>query len=536
MATANLSDFVRRLARGMAAGALGDHSDGQLVDRALAGRDEAAFQAIVDRHGPMVYRVCRRLLRHPQDAEDAFQSTFLVLARRLRTLRKRASLASWLHGVALRVALKARAQSAAQRRRERHAARPGRLPPDEVTWGELRSALDAELSRLPDRWRLPLVLCYLEGRTQDEAAGQMGCSKSTLRRRLEEGRAALCGRLTRRGLVWPAALSAVLLSDCLAPAGPAPGLVASAARAAAGVAAGKTAAAAASARVAALTEGVLRAMFLTKLRMATAVLFFLGLLTTGAGGFSHATRATAQAESRREAPAGTGKTPPGDVEIQRALAALEAARARVRLAKADLDAARDEFLAAHERYETARRRGRPKEPRTEKGVLCQVDAGGRSVRVEMWLERKFPEAELWGGITGFGGRFYETFPVAKGATIVQDNVRTGLASLKKGSHVALGFAADGKSVVRITADGGSAQGRFVSANPARSTIAVLAGKGGERRVYHLVKETEVLAGGGKAARVADLKEGTMLLLTLSVEDANTAIRIETVSAAKGKER
>src|SRR5439155_14906528 len=112
------------------------------------------------------------------DTEDAFQATFLVLARRLCALRKHTSLASWLHGVAHRVALRARAQAAAQRRRERQAARPDPPLPDDVTWGEWRSALDDELGHLPDQWRLPLILCYLEGRTQDEAAERLDWSKS----------------------------------------------------------------------------------------------------------------------------------------------------------------------------------------------------------------------------------------------------------------------------------------------------------------------------------------------------------------------
>src|SRR5262245_4599156 len=176
MATTNLSDFFRRLRRGMAAGTPEDHSDRRLVERALAGRDEAAFQAIVNGHGPMVYRVCWRVLLHLQDAEDAFQATFLVLAQKLRTLRKRDSLASWLHGVARRVALKAKAQSAGRRRHEHEVALPETVPPDDVTWKELRSALDAELVKLPEKWRLPLILCYLEGRTQDEAASQLAWS------------------------------------------------------------------------------------------------------------------------------------------------------------------------------------------------------------------------------------------------------------------------------------------------------------------------------------------------------------------------
>src|SRR5262249_12629979 len=146
---ASLNEFLRCLTRGMAAQTLADHSDPWLVERALAKRDEAAFQVIVCRHGPMVYRVCWRVLKHPQEAEDAFQATFLVLAQKLPTLRKHASLASWLHGIAHRVALKARAEVAARRRREQLASQPGPGLPDDVTWGELRSALDEELSRLP---------------------------------------------------------------------------------------------------------------------------------------------------------------------------------------------------------------------------------------------------------------------------------------------------------------------------------------------------------------------------------------------------
>src|SRR5262245_40286825 len=283
MVRKSLSDFFHRLTRGMAAETLDDHSDRQLVARALAGGDEAAFQAILLRHGPMVYRVCWRVLQHAQDAEDAFQATFLVLAQKLRTVRQGASLASWLHGVAHRVALKARAQAAGRRRHEQEGALPETVPPDDVTWKELRSALDGELGQLPEKWRLPLILCYLEGRMQDEAASQLGWSKSTLRRRLEEAREALGRRLHGRGIVWPAALSAVLLADCVAPASP--GLVAATVEAAAGVAAGKPVATAASVKVATLTQGMLKTMLLTRLKTVTAVLLLLGMVAFGGGLF-----------------------------------------------------------------------------------------------------------------------------------------------------------------------------------------------------------------------------------------------------------
>jgi RNA polymerase sigma factor (sigma-70 family) len=281
MATASLSEFLRRLTRGMAAETLLDQSDRQLVARALAGPDEAAFQAIVRRHGAMVYRVCWRVAQHDHDAEDAFQATFLVLAQKLRTLRRHASLASWLHGVAHRVALKAQAQSAARRRQEHQAARSDTLPAADATWTELRAALDAELGGLPDEWRLPLILCYFEGQTQDEAARQLGWSKSTFRRRLAEARDALRRRLLGRGF-WPAALSVVLLSDCMAWAAPAPELVTLTIEAAAGVPSGATVAPAASAKVAALAEGVLKTMFLTRIKM-TAAILVLGLVTVGGG-------------------------------------------------------------------------------------------------------------------------------------------------------------------------------------------------------------------------------------------------------------
>src|SRR5437868_7660429 len=159
MATASMSTFLRRLMRGMAAETLRDESDRQLVERLLAGRDEAAFETIVRRHGAMVYRVCWRVLQQGQDTEDAFQTTFLILAERLRTVRRHASLASWLHGVAHRVALKARAQAATRRRHEQKAGAV-QFPPAEVPCRELRAVLDAELGQLPEKWRLPLILHY----------------------------------------------------------------------------------------------------------------------------------------------------------------------------------------------------------------------------------------------------------------------------------------------------------------------------------------------------------------------------------------
>ena len=173
MSTTGVDAFIHRLARGLAAEGLAGQSDRQLVERLLASAEEVVFEALVRRHGSMVYRVCWRTLQQAEDTEDAFQATFLLLAQKLGTLRKHESLASWLHGVAHRVALDARNRDARRRRHEARANGPSPAPPDEANWREVRAVLDAELAALPENQRLPLILCYLEARTQNEAARQL---------------------------------------------------------------------------------------------------------------------------------------------------------------------------------------------------------------------------------------------------------------------------------------------------------------------------------------------------------------------------
>ncbi|HJZ57056.1 MAG TPA: sigma-70 family RNA polymerase sigma factor [Gemmataceae bacterium] len=279
MTTSNLGGFLRRLGRATTADDLAPLPDRQLVERFLAGPDEVAFRAILCRHGPMVYRACRRVLSDNQDAEDAFQVTFLVLARRAGSIRKRASLAGWLHGVAHQVALRLRTSSHRRRVREARAGRAvGPAVPEDLSWAEVRSVLDEELVRLPERLRAPLVLCYLEGRTQDEAARELGQTKSTFRRHLERGRELLGARLARRGVGLSAAFAAVLCSECVAAVPP--GLVAL-----------PTTAGAVPARIAELASEVTRAMFLTKLR--TAGLTLAAVLLGGAVGVAGLSRVAA---------------------------------------------------------------------------------------------------------------------------------------------------------------------------------------------------------------------------------------------------
>src|SRR5262249_40236195 len=163
-------------------------------------RDEAAFLALLRRHGPMVLGVCRALLPNDADAEDAFQAAFLILVRKAASIRKTPSLGSWLRGVAYRTARRAQTEFARTRKHERLAARREAAPTDDLTWPEVLRALHEELGGLPERYQGPLTLYYLQGKTLDESAAQLGLAKSTLKTRLERGRSLLRARLVRRGL------------------------------------------------------------------------------------------------------------------------------------------------------------------------------------------------------------------------------------------------------------------------------------------------------------------------------------------------
>jgi len=180
-----------------------------LLERFARQHDDAAFAALVQRHGPMVLRVCRGVLRDPHRAEDAFQATFLTLVRKATAVRKSTSLGSWLYKVAYRIALAARAGAALRQSREHLVAgKEASDPLAEITGRELVTALDEELAGMAERYRAPLLLCVLEGMAQDEAAKQLGWSLSTLKRRLERGREVLRARLAGRGLALSAALGA----------------------------------------------------------------------------------------------------------------------------------------------------------------------------------------------------------------------------------------------------------------------------------------------------------------------------------------
>ncbi len=249
---------------------VGQLSDEQLLEQFIALSDDTAgdaFAALVRRHGPMVYGVCRRLLGDAHDAEDAFQATFLVLARKAMSVVRREKLASWLYGVAVRTASAARVRAARRRAREAQVSRPVRVEStDAPDHAELRAILDEELARLPERDRGPLVLCELEGLSRQEAARQLGVPEGTLSSRLARAKARLRDRLARRGLgLSIAGLALALGREASAVALPEV-LIDSTTQAALRVAAGFSASTVVSTAVVSLSEGVLKVMLLAKLK------------------------------------------------------------------------------------------------------------------------------------------------------------------------------------------------------------------------------------------------------------------------------
>ncbi|HEV3261593.1 MAG TPA: sigma-70 family RNA polymerase sigma factor [Gemmataceae bacterium] len=291
---------LRKLIRQRGAGEL---ADTQLLERFVGQRDEAAFEVLVWRHGPMVLSLCQRLLHNPHDAEDVLQATFLTLVRKAASIGKRESLGSWLYKVAYRIALHAKAQ-AAKRAAGARPVEDVQAAEDEDVWGEVRPLLDEAIQRLPEKYRTPIVLCYLQGKTNREAAEQLGCPLGTVCTRLTRARGLLRRQLARHGVALSAALLGTMLSKHAVSAAASTTLVAATVKAGCLLAAGQTAAAGLiSANVASLVKGASQAMFLTKLKITTVLLLAAGVLAAGAGVLTHRTLAARQADSRQPAAA-----------------------------------------------------------------------------------------------------------------------------------------------------------------------------------------------------------------------------------------
>jgi RNA polymerase sigma factor (sigma-70 family) len=318
MANGQLSVVIRHLRRMV--DPHGGLTDTQLLERFVAQNDQTAFEVLLWRHGPMVLGLCRRLLHGTQDVEDAFQATFVALVRKARAITKREAVGSWLYKVAYRVAVKARSQATRRARHERQVLKaPENSILDEPTHqaaaNELQQILDEELNRLSDKYRAPLVLCYLEGRTHEEAARELGWARGTISNRLNRAREVLRNRLLRRGVTLSA--GGLIAGSLQQPVSAA--LVDSTIKAGMLFAAGKAATVGGiSASVVALTEGVLQAMLLAKLKVGVVLVFALSLLAASVGWTAH----LALAENERETK-GEERPTPVPLDVRRSMPETE---------------------------------------------------------------------------------------------------------------------------------------------------------------------------------------------------------------------
>jgi RNA polymerase sigma factor (sigma-70 family) len=313
MAAATLNTFLQRLRRLLGGAAVEGVTDGQLLARFLRERDEVAFTTLVQRHGPMVWALCRRLVRNEADAEDAFQATFLILARKADSIRKKNSVAGWLYGVAARVASRARAVAGRLRLQPADVLDTAEARPEPgADMRDLQALLQDELCRLPESDRAVLVLCYLEGKTHRQAASELGWARGSVARRLKAARARLRAGLARRGLALPAGALAAALARGSASAGEVPALSLQAAvRVAMEVAAGRSVGELLSAHAHALAEGEMRMFWWTRTKAVAAACLAVALIGTGGGFLLRPSGGDGQPEARGQEGAPLGAKPKG---------------------------------------------------------------------------------------------------------------------------------------------------------------------------------------------------------------------------------
>jgi RNA polymerase sigma factor (sigma-70 family) len=364
---------LRRAVSGPGGGGL---TDADLLGRWVAGRDEAAFEALLWRHAAAVLGVCRRVLGDAHAAEDAAQAAFLALARKAGSIGRRQAVAAWLYSVARRAALQEQTRLA---RLPAHDPRtldvlPARTDGD-TAWADLRPVLDEEVGRLPEKYRAAFVLCHVEGRTNEEAARELGCPVGTIQSRLARARRRLRDRLTRRG-VAPAAGALVLALAGEAAAVPGM-LVRGAVRAAALAAAGKDLAGSVSLEAGAIAEGVVRAMLVTKVKAGAAVVLTTVLLVAGGGGVLTYRTVASEPGAVRKVSAVPG-APAGDEEKLRAM--LEQKDKEVRLLQARIANLEAMLQTYTQKLETAAARAQQQADRARAAELEARNVADNNVR------------------------------------------------------------------------------------------------------------------------------------------------------------
>jgi RNA polymerase sigma factor (sigma-70 family) len=492
---------LRRLAYQEGAGAL---TDAELLERFVSHHDQAAFELLAWRHGGMVLGVCRRVLRHEQDAEDAFQATFLAFVRQAGSIGKGASVGSWLYQVARRAALRARAAAAARARHERGAvARQVADPGQEAAWREVGPVLEQEIGRLPEKYRVPVVLCHLEGMTLEQAARQLGCPPGTVGTRVRRARERLRRALARRGLALPAGAVLALMPDRAAPAGVPAALMGSTMNAAARVAAGQAVTSGlVSPRVAALTEGVIKAMFPNRFKLVVAVL--LAAVALGGFGVSALVRS---AHARGEAP----KAEP---------------------------AARPPAPAKPKAPAPARAGGIRTYIESQPWVLTKMEAEKRTISFALpqylrSLEVDYQEPGLPIIFRPYQRIALDEVPVARDAKVFIDGKKGTLADLEDkmpkyhdGMRVSLRLGADGATVTRIDATSSPEDAILKATDVEKNTVTVE--MQGKVVTLPLRFDAKVYVGRGehieKEGEFTDLKPGMQVALKLGVAKGKVVVK------------
>jgi RNA polymerase sigma factor (sigma-70 family) len=455
MATGQMSKAIQHIRRTLIQQDKAGLTDAQLLTSFVERRDEDAFAALVRRHGPMVWGVCRRLLDH-HDAQDGFQATFLVLVGKAASVVPREAVANWLYGVARQVALEARRRAARRRVRERQVPdMPEPAVSDGGICNDLLPMLDQELSRLPDKYRGLIVLCDLEGKTIREAARQLGCPEGTVASRLARGRAMLAKRLGRHGLQLSGSALATVLARDVASASVPISVVSSTIKSAGLVLAGNAAGAIAL-KVAALREGALKIMLLAKLKKVTLALLVFATMGVGAGaGTQLVLRQNTSAAKKGEGARPQGATEPGREKVaaksNEALLSRKVQEASWRLTEVDI--AKDTISVMT-----------PPPDRGGDGTFTfkAIDGG----------ERIQPE----GGVSLKGLSF------TKKAMIQLDGKNAKLSELKAGMRLTLQMSKNSLTIIGINATSPEQTHRYLytvkAVDAIKNTITVTIGEAG----------------------------------------------------------
>jgi RNA polymerase sigma factor (sigma-70 family) len=507
-------------------GSVGSLPDGPLLDRFIARRDELAFEALVRRHGPLVWGVCRRILRDHHDAEDAFQATFLVLARKAATIRPREMLPNWLYGVARQTAAKARLMAARRRARERLGTE---WPEPETTTRPIvddrLEALEQELGRLPASYRAPIILCHLEGKGHQEAAEELGWPVGTLSGRLSRARGMLAKRLSRRGLALSAGSLVLLSSRPAASACMPTSLVKTTIKLSGASGAGPAATGLVSAEVAALARGVMKTMLWKKIRIGS--LLMLNGAAIGIGLIARSAEAPARMQAA--GPPATQKRP---AEPER--------RPGGRDTTPDPFDAIEMIPAEPERKPGGE--GSRKLLQELDWALTRVDPDkGRISALARWTWNTVANDEFaTSGIrTGLHLSFSD-LPVAKDAEILIDGRPGTLADLRVdketfkeryGLQMTLRLSADGSAITRIDARSQNAYFFLKGVDVTRRIITVGIGASGllaGQDDLLVARDAKILIEAGKArAReggLADLRAGMRISFELATEDGRIVVR------------